>query len=346
VHSLDKEVFDIIKKHWSKIKKKENVVGHSGNLVPRWVDGKEEEGTKVVRVYVQEKKPKSQLREKDVIPDKLEGEEVDVFYLGGIPKAQGQYEDEVKGRFRPIPCGVSAMGVWRNSTACTQGGFAKNKKRGEEEFIGMLANNHCCANENKAIPGIKYIQPSPYDGGSYNHDAVALLHRFVELGFESFSCPYRNAAHSIYRALNGETKPNLVDIGLLKPIEGIVIDLDVYKVGMLKGKREAIYHDKVAKVGRTTGLTDHGKVIDVDFNGNVSYSRGTIPFTDCVLVYGNKFSQGGDSSSLTFTVNGDSEELADRDLNIIGNLFAGTNITSIICKQSNVEKLLEVEYFY
>jgi intein/homing endonuclease len=76
----------------------------------------------------------------------------------------------------------------------------------------------------------------------------------------------------------------------------------------------------------TTGYTE-GVVADLDWAGYVGYTRGTAFFEDCILVEGEGFSQGGDSSSPVFK----------GDLTV-GMLFAGSSSHTIVCKIDNIEK--------
>ena len=340
-----------LEKFWKDIRKKPNVVGYSSKLKPKIINGVQDPDKKVVRVYVSKKLPISELSTQDLVPSSVKNGtddiETDIIEIGEI-KALGcystppdavdaQYADGRQDRHRPLVIGPSAMGDWAGASACTLGGFAKNKKPGEEEFIGIIANNHCCAHENKAPLGENYIQPSPYDGGTSPGDKIATLWRFVEIKFNGFKCPYRNTLHRLYKAVfRPQDVVNNVDIGFMKMDSGVSYTNEVHNVGIIHGKRDAVEGDIVSKFGRTTGLTTDGRVTDTDWSGSVKYSRGTVFFRDCVLVVGNKFSQGGDSSSFTFTQSDDNREY-------IGNLFAGSNTHSIICKYSNVESRLEVE---
>ena len=119
------------------------------------------------------------------------------------------------------------MAYYPEATACTVGWFAKNKKEGEEELIGILANNHCCANENKLPKGSPYTVPSKYDGGTLDHKAGELW-RYVEIKFES-----------LYRLFsNRETPTNRVDIGFVKftiPLDQVKFTIE--EIGSVKGKR-------------------------------------------------------------------------------------------------------------
>lgn len=347
----------ILEKFWKDIEKKPNVVGYSGKLKPKIVNGKPDPVKQVIRVYVSKKIPKSQLSTQDLIPASIPNGgdmiETDVIEIGEI-KALGcysappdpvgaQYTDGRQDKHRPLVIGPSAMGTWTNATACTLGGFAINKKAGEDEFVGILANNHCCAQENKAVPGTHYIQPSPYDGGGPPGDTVGTLHRFVPIAFNGFTCWFRRNAWKVWKAImRPQTDQNVVDIGFVKLNEGIAYNVEVHNIGTIHGKREAVTGDTVAKFGRTTGLTTDGTVMDPDWSGKVAYSRGTVFFRDCLLVVGDKFSQGGDSSSFTFAYEGN-DPATSTNREYIGNLFAGSDTHSIICKYGNVERELEVE---
>lgn len=339
--------------YWKDFKKKRNVVGFSGKLQPKIKNG-QLMAESCVRVYVTKKLDPRVLSIQDLVPSKVTigGQPIktDIIEIGCIraigcyddvpPKSMCAIPEDGPGptdRYRPLVIGPSAMGVWEGSTACTLGGFAINKKDGEEEFVGIVANNHCACRENKALKGNWYIQPSPYDGGVASQDKVGTLWRFVELKFGDFTCPYRSALLAPFKKLKSfiyGNQYNKVDIGFVKLEPGIDYKVEINTVGKMNGKRDAVVGDTVAKYGRTTGLTEDGLVMDTDWIGNVQYSRGVATFTDCILVAGKKFSQGGDSSSFVYT---------EEDKMYIGNLFAGSDTHTIICKGKNVEKELEVE---
>jgi len=329
---LEGVVKQLKRRYWGKLRKKRNVRGFSGSLKPR---NDEADGELCFRVYVTVKQPLSALVDRDVLPRflKLNNDvPVDVFEVGEVV-AFGTAE-EAQEKHRPVVAGISAMGWWENATACTLGGFAKNRGEGEEQFIGVIANNHCAANENKASKGTPYTQPSKSDGG-VRGDEVATLWRFVEIKFSEFACPYRNVLHGLYRALAGEPE-NRVDIALMK-LGDVDYDLSLMNVGPLYGKRRPQLHEKVQKMGRTTGHTESASVIDLDWNGTVGYSRGKAFFTDCVLIAKPDFSAGGDSSSPIGST-GDEPEL-------LAQLFAGSTGYTIGCYIDNIEEELEVDVY-
>jgi hypothetical protein len=82
-----------IKKIWIKVKNKKNVIGYSGSLKKKIVNGKEINGTSVFRVYVSIKVPLEELEENDIIPESIDGVELDVVEIGKI-KALNDTSDE------------------------------------------------------------------------------------------------------------------------------------------------------------------------------------------------------------------------------------------------------------
>ena len=323
---------------WNTIKKKKNVVGFSGRLLPKIKNGKITDQL-AIRVYVSRKLPRSQLLPGDLIPENFEFRilsskpevvsiPTDVVEIGEI-KALG-----FRDRIRPPVAGISAMGYWEGSTACTLGFFAKNKAKNEEEFIGILCNNHCGAYENKARLGTPYIQPSPYDGGKLERDQIGFLWRYVPIHFEEFTCPYRNFFYRLIKPFLGYPE-NKVDIAFIKPT--VEIKTEIFRIGQIYGKRRPRLGEKVQKMGRTTGYTKNGVVIDLDWNCRVGYGRGTAFFTDCVLIEGQGFSAGGDSSSPIVS-------MTDRP-DLLAILFAGSDTHTIGCYIDNIEKELEVEVY-
>ena len=108
-------------------------------------------------------------------------------------------------------------------------------------------------------------------------------------------------------------------------------DIAVTYIGEIKGRIKFTAGMDVQKSGRTTEYTK-GVVIDTNYNGSVSYSRGQAFFTDCYLVQGDKFSQGGDSGS----------PVCDMNSNYGGALFAGSDTHTIVCKLENIEQESDV----
>lgn len=349
---MDKICEDIIKKHGKELSKKKNFAGWSGSLQYKIKNGRTYERKKSFRVYVTVKEDLDKLSVKDIIPDSFKIDDglddeidVDIIAIGVIRSLQKQgnqfsnpfTKDEIKAlevcrdRNRPIKSGCSAMNY--QGSGCTLGWYAKNKKEGEDVFIGIIANNHCCSRENKASRGEPYLYPSPIDGGTIN-DKVAEHWRHVDISFNGFNCAYRDLFHKIYRKFS-KSAINEVDVGL----EHITIPLwevsmEVFKIGKIMGKRRGEIGELSHKTGRTTGYTKEAKLIDNDWFGSVQYSRGIAQFGPCLLLHGDNFSADGDSSSALVWM---------KDNYIAGLLFAGSSTHTVGCHWDRIEELLDVE---
>jgi hypothetical protein len=322
------------KELWKKLRKYPNVVGFEPDLRRKVKDGKELT-IEVIRVYVSKKVPLDQFvqcksilekvmdffrRKKktlsacDLVPSTIDGIPTDVIEIGPVVAL-----DECQQKYRPIKAGISAC--HKDCTACTISGFFKDPITGKV-LLGL--NNHCGAQENKALVGDSWIQPGPYDGGLCPQDNIAKLHHFVELKFTSFQCNWRNSLHAVYRWFKNDISLNRVDISFGEIEVPFVIE-SLHIPNAFCGWRDPELNEEVQKTGRTTGYTK-GKVVSLNWIGQVGYSRGNASFSDCILIQGTKFSQGGDSGSPVFDMKG----------NLIGILFAGSDEYTIICKIGNI----------
>jgi hypothetical protein len=195
---------------------------------------------------------------------------------------------ERTARVRPLQTGVSVAEV--DVTAGTLGCFVTV---GDEARI--LSNNHVLADEDRARPGAAVLQPGPADGGQDPADRVGALDRAVALRTD--------AANRVDAAL--ATVEVELEAG---PIAGL---------GTLSGATLAAAEARrVAKLGRTTGLT-RGSVTAFELDGlMVEYDAGALRFDGQVEVHGDAgpFSQGGDSGSLI---------VAADTLDAVALLFAG-----------------------
>jgi len=358
---MDEIVKEIVKTYWKELSKKKNVRYFSGTLKPRIKNGISLKEDVCFRVYVIEKDKTISPMSKDFVPRILEinGNNVglnikemnistDIIPIGLITalnnnrcnktnsltksKSKRKSKSREENKYRPVKAGYSAMN--HLGSACTLGWFAKNKKVGEEEFIGIIANNHCCARENKAELGEAYLCPSPYDGGTIK-DKIASHWRHVDIKFNEYTCPYRNLLFSIRKMIYLKEESNEVDLGLEKidiPMNQILFEIDV--IGKVKGKRRGEIGELVKKCGRTTGYTEGAKLIDNDWYGSIQYSRGMAFFGPCTLYEGTKFSAGGDSSSAIVLM---------KDNYLTSILFAGSETHTIGVHYDLGEKNLEVE---
>lgn len=228
-------------------------------------------------------------RELDLIARKAKGE-VDVRYIGHVRKRAAPWYRE---RQRPLRIGCS-VGHFK-VTAGTLGAIVRPRGGGPP---CILSNNHVLANENRAKKGDAVLQPGTYDGGKNPGDVVAVLSKFVRLkrlGANIIDCAIAELKASIEA---DATK--LTGLGKLKGVGDVHVD---------EGAR-------VAKLGRTTGLT-RGNVTAFELdNVSVEFDIGVIRFDNQIEIESagaGPFSDDGDSGSL----------IVGADLRAVGLLFAG-----------------------
>jgi hypothetical protein len=320
----------IVKRH--RLNKKPNVVGYSGVLQRKIKDGKERREW-AIRLYVERKVALDSLTEEDRIPAEVEGVKTDVIEVGEM---KALADEDPKKHYRPCPAGVSAIAD--TGTACTLGWFARDKTDGK---IVVICNNHCGALENKAPTGHPYMQTSPYDSQHGEVKKLGTLKRFVEIKYTNFKCTYRNTLHAILyrtprRILGLGESTNAVDLAIIE-VEDCDIKRELLNVGSVMGKRRGVEGESMMKMGRTTGKTTNGLLRDNDYYGSVQYGRGTAMFGPCMLIEGDMFSQGGDSSSAI---------LCQSDKSFAGLLFAGSNTHTIGCHFDLIESLGGVEIMW
>ena len=230
-------------------------------------------------------------REIDAIQEKARGE-VDVRYVGRVIKRAVPWYQK---RNRPLRIGGS-IGHYK-VTAGTLGCFVKRRADGA---ILILSNNHVLADENRSKVGDSILQPGSHDGGSRPADVIGKLEDFVRLKAKGI---------------------NLVDCAVASVLEKVKYDATkLAGLGKLKGISDADVDegDRVAKVGRTTGVT-HGRVTAFEMdNMMIGYNYGEARFDSVIEIRGvgqKPFSDGGDSGSL----------IVDGQHRAVALLFSGTD---------------------
>ena len=218
--------------------------------------------------------------------------EVDVRYIGRVGKRAVPWYQRTQRPLR-IGCSVGHEKV----TAGTLGGFVRPRNG---DGLAILSNNHVLANENRAKKGDAILQPGALDGGGAPRDVVANLTTFPRLK--------RHGA-------------NLVDCAMAEIVEGVEAKTSAMRgLGKLTGLGDAFLDEgaRVAKLGRTTGLT-RGRVTAFELDEvYVAYDTGTLRFDGCIEIEGAEdgpFSDGGDSGSL----------IVDEDTRAVALLFAGSD---------------------
>jgi hypothetical protein len=226
---------------------------------------------------------------------KMAKDEIDVRYIGRVSKRATGTPWHLE-RNRPLRIGGS-VGHF-NITAGTLGGFVTS--RGKNDIL-ILSNNHVLADENRCKAGDAILQPGEMDGGKKSKDQVAALHRFIALS---------------------KTRPNVLDCATAKLLAGIDWNVDrLTGLGRLAGLSDRPLDPglRVAKVGRTTGLT-RGRISAFELDDlAIVYDMGNIIFNDSLEIESTTsrpFSDGGDSGSL----------IVDTEKKAVAQLFAGSDI--------------------
>jgi hypothetical protein len=229
--------------------------------------------------------------EVELIRKKAKGE-IDLRYIGAVHKRATPWYQRKQ---RPLLIGCS-VGHYK-ITAGTLGAFVVPRCGGP---VAILSNNHVLANENDAEAGDAILQQAKDDGGKKSTHTVAKLGDFVKLKYRGTN--YVDCAMATVKSSVKANHTKLTDLGTHKGVGDLFVD---------EGH-------KVAKIGRTTGLT-HGKVTAFELdNVVVEYDNGDCRFDNQIEIEGtgNKpFSDGGDSGSL----------IVGEDLRAVGLLFAGSD---------------------
>jgi len=249
------------------------------------------------------------LAAEDLVPRALDGVKTDVVETGVLRAFQLGPRD----RWRPVvPPGVS-IGHYR-ITAGTLGCLVR---RGGEVFI--LSNNHVLCDCNRGQEGDAILQPGPTDGGTTD-DRIATLADCVPLDFGT-APPECSIA---------EWGVNRVDAALARPLSPDLVSNEVLYIGILAGVGTATLGTEVQKTGRTSGHTQ-GTITQIDATLRVNYNGPTALFTGQLVA--GPMSQPGDSGSAVL----------DMDGRVVGLLFAGSEVTTILNPIDEVLSALDVE---
>ncbi len=185
----------------------------------------------------------------------------------------------------------------RDITAGTLGAILGPRSRPR-----ILSNSHVLADSGLAAVGDPILYPGPLDGGAAG-DVVARMAYFVPFDTSgAFVNTMDAAVATVVPERRAELRSRIAFLGVVPG-----------------GTAVATRGMKVAKAGRTTGLT-HGEVRDVNFRFVLDYggSVGSVGFADQVLC--TRYSDGGDSGSLV---------MEDGTDHVVGLHFAGANGGSV-----------------
>jgi len=298
-------------------------------------------GDPAITVSVVKKKPISQLRAAEILPQEIDGIRADVIEVGVL---RAQSEDLGAQYTNPVTPGMSC-GHYA-ITAGTIGCFVQ-----AQGGVCILSNNHVLANSNAAEISDDVLVPGPYDGGKRPGDVFAKLIRFERLKWadgEVADCKiapvYAAIGNAIARLLGSNTRIpapvsihaeaalNLVDAALAivapEGTEPWGVCAEIPHIGWIAGLGSADIGMAIQKTGRTTGHTT-GKVLQVDVTAKVEYGAGRVAiFTDQIIA--GPMSQPGDSGSAVLTT----------DNRLVGLLFAGSDQATIINRIEHVFSLM------
>ena len=221
------------------------------------------------------------------------GAETDVRVVGPVRASTLPVPASAAARRRVRPLVPGASVAHQDVTAGTLGAFVADA----DGRVLLLSNNHVLADTDRASVGDPVLSPGPADGGRPGVDRVATLTAFERL----------------------VPAGNLLDLAMAAVDDAALVGGNAVPEGVLTGVVEEVLDGvAVAKTGRTTGHTT-GTVTAVELDGvTVDYGRGQLlSFDDCLEVEGDgrSFSDGGDSGSIVYALDG---------LLALGLLFAGS----------------------
>lgn len=220
----------------------------------------------------------------------------------------------------PVKLGTSGGNIKDISKAfCCSGTLGALVTRNGTTTQYVLSNNHVLARSGAAVVGEKISQPGLIDSGCRAKSTVATFSQAAALG-----------------GSNVDAAIALAGVGAVDPT-GAILDVGVPASAAAVGTLGM----KVAKSGRTTGLTCGG-VGSVSTDVSVQYQRGcnsgkkfTVKYRNQLVVNSGTFSAGGDSGSL----------LVDAaTAQPVALLFAGSSTTTIANPIQDVMNALNVSF--
>lgn len=289
-------------------------------------------------ISVARKMPRTALTDQDLVPKTMDGVKTDVVETGILRALLRRPQDlSPRDRWRPVlPPGVS-IGHYK----ITAGTFGCLVCRGDELFI--LSNNHVLANANDCEEWDPILQPGPADGGTED-DRIARLARYVPIDFETApaECNVAGWAAKLLNYVAGalgsrhQLEPvkksagfNRVDAALARPLSPNTVSNEILGIGVPTGVGTVSLGTAVQKSGRTTGYTQ-GTITQIDATVRIDYYGPQALFTGQVVA--SPMSQGGDSGAA----------ILDRNRNVVGLLFAGSNAVTIFNPIDEVLSALDV----
>jgi hypothetical protein len=265
----------------------------------------------VLKVYVDQKRPKSQLD--NPVPAKVRMPGLDEEVRTDVEEIGRMEKEPNTARMRPA---IPGFGLGHVKISVGTFGCLVRKKG--QRALYILSNSHVLADEGVAKIGDAIIQPGDYDGGKSPGDAIAELADWVPFQFTSTGYP------------------NFVDAAIAKVKKAADVTSAVRLIGVPKGVSKFVRRGmQVQKTGRTTDYTI-GVIKDINYRLALKYKKpgggsGRVGLADQVLC--TRYTAGGDSGSAVFNMSG----------KVVGLHFAGSPSTSVFNRIEHVLTLLDLE---
>jgi hypothetical protein len=261
-----------------------------------------------VQVFVERKRPLEAIGVAERVPEAVAAMEGAEAVGTDVIEITRPTEHQDTTRYRPVPGGCS-IGPEASVSAGTLGGWACDNT---DDAVVLLTNNHVISALDNPPAARRVVQPGRLDGGTLPGDVIGSLKRHIALATVAnppgAPLPPVTAVDAAIGTIDVDRDDNVLQIG------PAIYELLAATVGM-----------DVHKRGRTTGLTNNGRVFSVNGTFNITYRNGTrlgrVGNTFLIRsTNGNTFSRPGDSGSLIF-------DQRQGELNntrpVVGLLYAG-----------------------
>lgn len=241
-----------------------------------------------VQVFVERKRPLEALGLAERVPETVAGMDASEPVATDVIEIARPNEHQDVTRYRPVPGGCS-IGPEASVSAGTLGGWACDNT---DDTMVLLTNNHVISGLDNLPAARRIVQPGRLDGGTLPADVIGSLKRHVALTTVAnppgAPLPPVTAVDAAIGTIDVDRDDTVLQIG------PAIYELQAPTVGM-----------DVQKRGRTTQLSNNGRVFSVNGTFTINYRNGTrlgrvgntflIRSTDA-----NTFSRPGDSGSLIF----------------------------------------------
>jgi hypothetical protein len=261
-----------------------------------------------VQVFVERKRPLEALGPAERVPETVAAVDASEPVATDVIEIVRPNEHQDVTRYRPVPGGCS-IGPEASVSAGTLGGWACDNA---DDTMVLLTNNHVISGLDNLPAARRIVQPGRLDGGALPADLIGSLKRHLALTTVAnppgAPLPPVTAVDAAIGTIDVDRDDTVLQIGpAIYELQGPTVGMDVQKRG------------------RTTRLTNNGRVFSVNGTFTINYRGGTrlgrvgntflIRSTD-----GNTFSRPGDSGSLIF--NQRQGEL-NNTRPVVGLLYAG-----------------------